>query len=298
MREPRHIDPLPLGGDGIPYSKGLMARALIATGMSAVRAYELARRLDSDLTETGATSVDLERMRELAVELLGEDEGGQAMRRLVRYGELRQLELPIILLVGGATGTGKSTIATDVAYRLGISRVTSTDFVRQTMRAFFSREFMPSVHYSSFEAGRTVTGMATEQVVAGFLEQTRNVLVGVRAAIDRALEEGWSMVLEGVHLVPGMLPATLENAVVVQCVLSIEDEDVHSRHFWVRDVASEGMRRLDKYLEGFEDIRAIQEFIVERARESGVAVVENENMEAAVGEVMELVFAEVERVQE
>lgn len=298
MREPRHIDPLPLGGDGIPYSKGLMARALIATGMPVVRAYELARRLDSDLIETGANSVDLERMNGLAVELLGEEEGGKAMRRLVRYGELRQLELPIVLLVGGATGTGKSTIATDVAYRLGISRVTSTDFVRQTMRAFFSREFMPSVHYSSFEAGRTVTGLASEQVIAGFLEQTRNVLVGVRAAIDRALEEGWSMVLEGVHLVPGMLlPGPLENAVVVQCVLNIEDEDIHSEHFWVRDVASEGVRRLDKYLEGFADIRAIQEFIVERARESGVAVIENENMETAIGEVMELVFAEVEQVQ-
>ena len=76
------------------------------------------------------------------------------MRRLRRYRELYELDLPIILLVGGATGTGKSTVATDVAYRLGITRVTSTDFVRQTMRAFFSREFMPAIHYSSFEAGR------------------------------------------------------------------------------------------------------------------------------------------------
>ena len=297
MREPRHIEPLPLGGEEIPYSKGLMARSLIATGMSAVRAYELARRLDSDLTETGTTEVDLERMHELAVEVLGEDEGARAMRRLLRYRELQLLELPIILLLGGATGTGKSTIATEIAYRLGISRVTSTDFVRQTMRAFFSREFMPSVHYSSFEAGQAVSGIGGEQVLTGFLDQTRNVLVGVGAAIDRALEEGWSMVLEGVHLVPGMLPASLERAVLVQCVLSIEDAESHSQHFWVRDVASDGVRRLDKYLEGFDDIRAIQEFIVSRARESSVAVIENDNIESAVADVMELVFAEVERVQ-
>ena len=59
----------------------------------------------------------------------------------------------MILLVGGGTGTGKSTVATEVAHRLGITRVTSTDFVRQTMRAFFAKEFMPSIHYSSFEAG-------------------------------------------------------------------------------------------------------------------------------------------------
>jgi 2-phosphoglycerate kinase len=40
------------------------------------------------------------------------------MRRLRRFQDLYELDLPIILLVGGATGTGKSTVATDVAYRL------------------------------------------------------------------------------------------------------------------------------------------------------------------------------------
>ncbi len=295
MSEPRHLEPVPLGDADVPYSKGLMARALIATGMSPPRAYELARRVEGGLDASGA--VDLDRMHDLAVEILGEKEGGQAMRRLLRYRELQELDLPIVLLVGGATGTGKSTIATEVAYRLGISRVTSTDFVRQTMRAFFSREFMPSIHYSSFEAGRAVSGMAGEQAVAGFLEQTRNVLVGVQAAIDRVLEEGWSMVLEGVHLVPGMLPVALERAVLVQCVLNIDDPSTHAEHFAVRDVASDGSRKMDKYLSSFEEIRQIQEFIVRRAREVDVAVIENENMDRAVAELMELVFTEVERVQ-
>ena len=75
------------------------------------------------------------------------------VRQLRRFRDLQELDLPVILLVGGGTGTGKSTVATEVAYRLGITRVTSTDFVRQTMRAFFAKEFMPSIHYSSFEAG-------------------------------------------------------------------------------------------------------------------------------------------------
>jgi 2-phosphoglycerate kinase len=295
MSEPRHIEPVPLGDADIPYSKGLMARALIATGMSAPRAYELARRVEDGLSASGA--VDLDRMHDLAVEILGEKEGASAMRRLLRYRELQELDLPIILLVGGATGTGKSTIATEVAYRLGISRVTSTDFVRQTMRAFFSREFMPSIHYSSFEAGRAVSGMAGEQAVAGFLDQTRNVLVGVQAAIDRVLEERWSMVLEGVHLVPGMLPVALERAVLVQCVLNIDDPSAHAEHFVVRDVASDGTRSLDKYLSSFDEIREIQEFIVRRARDVGVAVIENESMERSVADLMELVFTEVEKVQ-
>ena len=48
--------------------------------------------------------------------------------------------LPVIVLIGGTTGTGKSTVASEVAYRLGITRVTSTDFIRETMRAFLSYE--------------------------------------------------------------------------------------------------------------------------------------------------------------
>ena len=203
MTEPRRLDHLPLGGEGgLPYSKGLLARALMATGLSSVHAWELALRVEADLELRRETSVDLERLEELAQDVLGESEGVDAVRRLRRYRELQGLDLPIVVLVGGGTGTGKSRVATEIAYRLGITRVTSTDFIRQTMRAFFSEEFMPSIHYSSFEAGPAAPE-ADDPTLAGFLDQTRNVLVGVRAVIERALHEGWSMVLEGVHLVPG-----------------------------------------------------------------------------------------------
>ena len=151
----------------------------------------------------------------------------------------------MIVLVGGATGTGKSTVATEVAYRLGIRRVTSTDFVRETMRAFLSREFMPSIHYSSFEVpGDNGVG----GIVEGFVAQTRNVVVGVKALIERALQEGWSLVLEGVHLVPGMIPR-VEGAMVVHCVLAIEPEELHESHFLVRDATSGGLRPVDKYID-------------------------------------------------
>ncbi|MGI8422234.1 MAG: 2-phosphoglycerate kinase, partial [Gaiellaceae bacterium] len=106
---------------------GLMARALIAVGVSAERAYQLARRFEVDLATANRQSVELERLEELAIDSLGEVEGTEAVRRLRRYRELQELNLPIILLVGGATGTGKSTLATEAAYRLGITRVTSTD---------------------------------------------------------------------------------------------------------------------------------------------------------------------------
>jgi 2-phosphoglycerate kinase len=298
MSHPRHSEPLPLGTPDQPYSKGLMARALVAVGVPLGRAYELAKRIDVDLSERGEHATDLERVAELAAEVLGESEGSEAVRRLRKLGELHELDLPIIVLIGGATGTGKSSVATEAAHRLGITRVTSTDFVRQTMRAFFSEEFMPSIHYSSFEAaaGLREPEQAEDPVIAGFLEQTRNVLVGVRASIERALEEGWSMVLEGVHLVPGMLPQ-IEGALVVQCVLAIEDEEEHSTHFLVREAGLDGLRPHAKYVDRLDDIRRIQGHIVGRARRHGVPVIANPDMREAIDAVLELVLASAERVQ-
>jgi 2-phosphoglycerate kinase len=290
----RYRQPLPLGGeDGLPFSKGLMARSLIAAGLSADRAYELAIAIENDLTASERQSTTIERIEEVALEKLGQEDGSAAMRRIRQYRDLYELDVPLILLVGGATGTGKSTLATDVAYRLGITRVTSTDFVRQTMRAFFSREFMPAIHHSSFEAGRATAGDeddGNQAVIDGFMEQTREVLVGVRAAIERALEEGWSMVLEGVHLVPGILPKEIEGALVVECVLAIDDAEAHASHFWIRDTDSEGVRPYEKYLDCFDDIRLIQTYILGRARKHGVPVIENGNIEGAIAEVIELVL--------
>jgi 2-phosphoglycerate kinase len=298
MSERRRTDPVPLGGDE-PYSKGLMARALMRVGVSAVRAYEIARRVEQDLVARKEDTVTMARVQELAVEVLGDDEGEKTAGRLQRYRDLEELDLPIIVLIGGATGTGKSTVATEVAYRLGINRVTSTDFVRQTLRAFFSPEFMPSIHYSSFEAGKGLRSAEEEEVdplLHGFLDQTRNVLVGVNAAIERSLAEGWSTVLEGVHLVPGMI-APIENALVVQCVLAIDSEEAHASHFWIRDIASNGARSLDKYLERLSDIRYLQDYIVERAQREDVPVIRNTDREGATSAVMELVLTAADRLQ-
>jgi 2-phosphoglycerate kinase len=276
-----------------------MARALMRVGVTAVRAYELARRIERDLLDRGEDTIAMERVQELACEVFGEEEGGKAVERLRRYHELAELDVPIIVLIGGATGTGKSTVATEVAYRLGITRVTSTDFVRQTLRAFFSPEFMPSIHYSSFEAGKGLRSAEQEEVdplLHGFLDQTRNVLVGVNAAIERSLAEGWSTVLEGVHLVPGMT-APIEDALVVQCVLAIDSEDAHASHFWIRDIASDGARSLDKYLERLSDIRYLQDYIVHRAEREEVPVIRNKDRESATSEVIELVMLAADRLQ-
>lgn len=281
--QPHYSDPLPLGDpDGLPYSKGTMARALIAAGVGIEPAYTLATRLELDLVSSGAPSVEVGRLEEAAAELLGRDEGAQVVRRLCRLAALRTLDRPIVLLVGGATGTGKSTVATEAAHRLGITRVTSTDFIRQTIRAFFTPASMPCVHVSSFEFA--------DDPEAGFLEQTRHVLVGVDASLDRAMREGWSMAIEGVHLVPGMVPTSIEGALLVHAVLRVESVAAHRDRFLIRDATTGGVRPLEKYLAQMDEIRHVQDCIVERAERHRVPVIESTSIDAATAALLDLVL--------
>ena len=289
MSSRRFGDPLPLGEPaGLPYSKGLMARALVAAGVPIEPAYLLAQRLELDLAEHDARTVTLERLDEVAAAVLGELEGPQVVRRLCRFAALQSLDVPIVLLVGGATGTGKSSVATEVAHRLGITRVTSTDFIRETMRAVFSPRSMPSVHHSSF---------AGDPLIETFLDQTRNVVVGVEAAIERSMKEGWSMVLEGVHLVPGLVPAAIDGALVVHCVLAVDNERVHRTNFRIRDAATGGVRSMGHYVDNLGEIRLIQDYLVERADRFGVPVVESSSIDHATSAVLELVLSTADRLE-
>ena len=68
------------------------------------------------------------------------------------------------------------------------------------------------------------------------------------------------------------------------------DADLHRGHFSHR----RGTRPPERYLQGFEEIRRLQDHLAERARAEGVAVIENENVDATLGLLMQLVLDTVE----
>ena len=278
----------------LPYSKGLMAQSLMATGLPPEKAYHIATAVGDRLHDSRQGIITLKGLEEVATQALGADEGRLIIQRFRQWQNLAKLERPLVILIGGTTGVGKSTLATQVAHRLGITRVASTDIVRQVMRAFFAPGLMPEIHCSSFDAARAVRIPLpdwSDADEAGFIEQARSIAVGVDALIDRAITEGQRTIIEGVHIVPGFLDTSRwSQAVVLQVVVTINDAERHRSHFYVREWETDGIRPLRRYIAAFPKIRKVQEYIVAQAEKQGLPVLENTNIDQTVKAVMAAVF--------
>ncbi|MGH2657597.1 MAG: 2-phosphoglycerate kinase [Actinomycetota bacterium] len=278
---------------GLPYSKGLMASQVMVSGLSPYRSYKVAERIEDELVERGVRSLTTEELQALAVRVIEDEAGERYARNFVRWQGVARLDVPLVLLIGGATGVGKSTIATQIAARLGVVRVIPSDSVREVMRGLFSRELMPTLYTSSFDADsalREPPARAADRVIVGFREQTAAVAVGLRALIERSAIEGTSSIIEGAHVVPGFLDVErfADRVLAVPVVVTVEEEEVHRSHFHARS-ADSSARPFDRYLSNFDNIRRVQKYIKSQALSHDWPVIASYSLDQTIAAIIDLV---------
>ncbi|HUL84790.1 MAG TPA: AAA family ATPase [Actinomycetota bacterium] len=279
---------------GLPFSKGLLASQVMVTGLSPYRAYQVAEEVELRLLERRHASITSVELSDLALDVIRELAGERYATNFVRWRDVENLDVPVVILIGGATGVGKSTIATQLAARLGIVRVVATDAIREVMRAMLSPELMPTLHVSSFQADSALREPPTRSADAltlGFREQTAAVSVGINALIERAAAEGTSIVIEGAHVVPGFfdVDSHADRILAVPFVVGVDDEERHRSHFAAREGAA-ASRPATRYEQGFDGIRRLQRYVKSQALAHGVPVIPNHSFDQSIASVIDLVM--------
>ena len=279
-------------GDTVyPFSRGIVFQQLTTAGIEYDEAMGIAQEIYLWLLAQGEAEVAESQVDDQVCERLAARGDERCIRRYRFISWVRHTEQPLFLLLGGATGTGKSTLATELAGRLGIRFVTSTDMIRETMRTVLSADVVPGLHDHSFRgmlSGGRVLSKPRERVLAGYRQQCDQVAVGVRAVIRRAVRERTHMILEGTHLVPPFhryLP-TGTDAIGAGLVLAVVDEEKHKSRF-PRRAKEQRDRRAETYLEAFQSVRWIHDDLLSAAEDANAVVVASEDLEITVRGVVD-----------
>ena len=130
----------------------------------------------------------------------------------------------------------------------------------------------------------------TEEMIAGYLTQSRQVGVGVEGVLNRTCNERVSLIIEGVHLHPQLMDRISKetDALVVPIILAVlRPKRLNKRLVGRGQVISS--RRSERYLESFNKIWDLQSFLVSQADEYNIPIVANDNEDDTLREIMQTI---------
>ena len=285
-------------GSITPFSRLEYQHGLETIGLNSDDAMELVTTIHKHLVDKRIEMLPSRHLGELTYRYLRKSEklGPAVAHRWLVWRDFVNSGKPLIFLIGGTAGCGKSTIATMLASRLDIVRTQSTDMLREVMRTMMPEQLMPVLHTSSFTAWTALPGKpeAIQEVpetllVNGYLSQADLLAVAIEAVIQRALRERVSLILEGVHIHPALVERLAENddAIVMPVMLGVLKRKQLQRR--IRGRGSDApQRRANRYLKHFDEIWRLQSYLLSEADRANIPIIVNSHRDKVFSEIMRL----------
>ncbi len=283
----------------VPLSAGMIARWMMKGGLDSTAADAAASVTVADIVKAyaaeSAGADDIIRRDDVFAQisrvLLAEDLVDVERRVRIRRW-VRTAGQPFVVAIGGSSGVGKSTVSAEVADRLGIGVVISTDQVRSVIRSVLAPDLLPALHQSSFSAAKMMlSNLSGNRLLFAFEEQARIVQHGTAALAVRSVKEGQQVLVNGVHIVPGLMQVDPELPLFTY-VLTVAGPQEHRGRFIQRFL--DGDRKPTAYLERMDAIRELDDYIVEQCHRHHVPVITSTTFEATVMAVTDVVSRDLE----
>lgn len=180
---------------------------------------------------------------------------------------------PLVILLGGSDGTGKSTIGIELAKRMDISTQIGTDMIREVMRSCVSEKMLPVLHTSAILAADLAPVHYKHPEIYGFIEQARQMKGALEAIIHRAVVEARDVIVDGVHLLPGIIQVDTSKVRLHHFIIIVSDAEEHKLR-----ILGQGEHRSRYKIANFVRGRAFQQFLTEQAIGNGCHVVQNREL--------------------
>jgi 2-phosphoglycerate kinase len=268
---------------------------LEAIGLNSEEALSIVDQLSAHLLRRNKPNVKAKYIAKITYRMLRKSKslGDRVAFRWAVWRDFIHSGRPIVFLVGGTSGSGKSTIATGLANRLEIARMQSTDMLREVMRTIIPREDEPILHKSSYSAWQELPAEMLEDedkiglIYQGYIRQAEIISAAIKAILQRAVHENVSVIIEGVHFHPAIIKRIIEpgDALVVPIMLAVlKRKRLQNR---IKGRSSDVPKRHSElYLEHFDAIWKLQSYLLSESDQAGVPIISNTDRDDVFREIM------------
>lgn len=284
-----------------PFSRLKFRHSLETIGLKSRESDDVVQMLQEHLTNKSINTIKSRNLARLIYRYLRKSSklGPAVAHRWLVWHDFINSGRPLIFLIGGTAGCGKSSIANTLASRLEIVRTQSTDMLREVMRTMIPEQLMPVLHQSSFTAWKGLPGyqktkddISEALLVQGYLSQADLLSLAIEAVVERATRERVSLVLEGVHVHPVFMEKLQSetDAVVIPVMLGL----LKRKHLQQRiKVRSNNVpdRGVEHYLQYFDEIWRLQSYLLSEADRANIHIAVNENRDKVFSEIMRFTIA-------
>jgi 2-phosphoglycerate kinase len=285
-------------GSQRPFSRLEYQQGLETIGLDSDEALEIVTAVYKHLNDRYIDQIDSRHLGNLTYRYLRQSRklGPAVAQRWLIWRDHVNSGRPLIFLIGGTAGCGKSTVASLLASHLDIVRTQSTDMLREVMRTMLPKQLLPVLHTSSFAAWsalpgqlKTYTRVPEALLIHGYRTQADLLSVAIEAVIQRALRERVSLILEGVHIHPAFMEKlkSEKEAVVIPIMLGILKRKRLQRRISGRST-DVPQRRAERYLKHFDEIWHLQSYLLSEADRANIPIIDNNDRDKIFREVMRI----------
>lgn len=280
-------------GETKQFSRQWHRRVLETSGLSYEESTLVTTAIFGYLLRKGLAEIEARRLGLLTYRYLRMTFGRESAKRYLVLVHHLHRKQPILVMIGGAPGTGKSAVAAELAQRLEIVRTQSTDLLREVMRMMVPESLLPVLHKSSYDAWQVLPQSSNGQhhaeslLLDGYRAQAELLSVPCEAVIKRSLREQTSLIIEGVHVRPSVWDKNLETSgtIGITIMLAVLDRKRLQDRFRGRGELID-MRRADRYLEHFESIWRLQSYLLSEADRYHTPIIVNDSKDQVIQDVI------------
>jgi mevalonate-3-phosphate-5-kinase len=128
-----------------------------------------------------------------------------------------------VILIGGIPGVGKTSLSGFIGREFNINIILSGDYLREFMRPYTDISAMKESVYKAY----SIYGEKNkENIIQGYLDQSKFMYGGINAVLRRAIKNGEPLILETLYFIPELLDPDIREKIIM-IYIHIPDRSLH-----------------------------------------------------------------------